>query len=92
VPLIFPQYGRASGVAGYAGVGARDVPSNGFLSGLHWSLIATGVSPETAPDPAPTAIFAAEWDEETYAMWPHRWAAVYTVRPFGSCFGATARR
>ena len=80
VPLVFPQYGRASGVAAFAGVGSGAVPSHGFLSRLHWTLVETGVSPPHAPDPAPTAVFAAEWDDDTYAMWPHRFGAIYTVR------------
>ena len=80
MPLVFPQYGRASGVAAYAGVGSGAVPSNGFLSRLHWTLVETGVTPPHAPDPAPRAVFAAEWDADTYAMWPHRFGAIYTVR------------
>ena len=80
VPLVFPQYGRASGVAAYAGVGSGAVPSHGFLQRLHWTLVEAGVSPPHAPDPAPCAVFAAEWDEDTYAMWPHRFGAIYTVR------------
>ena len=84
LPLIFPQYGRASGVAAYAGGGSSGVPANGFLSHLHWSLVATGVSPEDAYDPAPTAMFAAEWDEDTYSVWPHRFNALYTVRAVGT--------
>lgn len=79
VPLIFPQYGRASGIAAYAGVGSSRVPTDGVLNRMHWSLIETGVSPLGTPDPAPTAVFAAESDDITLALWPFRFQAVYTV-------------
>ncbi|EIE23136.1 hypothetical protein COCSUDRAFT_66177 [Coccomyxa subellipsoidea C-169] len=79
VPLIFPQYGRASGIAAYAGVGSSSVPTNGLLNRMHWSLIGTGVTGLDAPDPAPTAVFATESDESTYAIWPFHFQAFYTV-------------
>ncbi len=79
VPLIFPQYGRASGIAAYAGVGSSSIPTNGLLNRMHWSLIGTGVTGLDAPDPAPTAVFATESDESTYAIWPFHFQAFYTV-------------
>lgn len=79
VPLIFPQFGRASGIAAYAGVGSSTVPTNGLLSRMHWSLAETGVSDADTLDPAPTAVFATESDESTYAIWPFHFVAIYTV-------------
>jgi D-hexose-6-phosphate mutarotase len=84
VPLIFPQYGRASGIAAYAGVGSSSVPTNGLLNRMHWSLLGTGVTGLDAPDPAPTAVFATESDDATYELWPFHFQAIYTVLPF--CF------
>ena len=80
IPLIFPQYGRASGVAAYAGVGNGRVPTNGFLSMLHWSLADAGGSDPDALDPAPTVVLEAESTEATYAIWPYHFRASYTVR------------
>ena len=80
IPLIFPQYGRASGVAAYAGVGSGRVPTNGFLSMLHWSLADAGGSDPDALDPAPTVVLEAESTEATYAIWPYHFRASYTVR------------
>ncbi|CAL8465383.1 g4919 [Coccomyxa elongata] len=79
VPLIFPQFGRASGIAAYAGVGSSTIPTNGLLSRMHWSLAETGVSDPDILDPAPTAVFATESDESTYAIWPFHFVAIYTV-------------
>jgi hypothetical protein len=55
------------------------MPTNGLLNRLHWSLIETAVSPQYEDDPAPTAIFAAESDESTYASWPFHFQATYVV-------------
>ncbi|CAL5222130.1 g4449 [Coccomyxa viridis] len=79
IPLVFPQYGRASGVAAYAGVGNPAVPTHGFLSHLHWTLVDAGGSDPDAEDPCPTVVLEAESTTETYAVWPYHFRAVYTV-------------
>ena len=80
IPLIFPQYGRASGVAAYAGVGNGKVPTNGFLNHLHWTLVdAGGSDPETNPDPSPTVVLETQSTVDTYALWPFHFRASYTV-------------
>lgn len=76
---MFPQYGRASGVAAYAGVGNPAVPTHGFLSHLHWTLVDAGGSDPDAEDPCPTVVLEAESTTETYAVWPYHFRAVYTV-------------
>lgn len=76
---MFPQYGRASGVAAYAGVGSPAVPTHGFLSHLHWTLVDAGGSDPEAEDPCPTVVLEAESTTETYAVWPFHFRAVYTV-------------
>ena len=76
---MFPQYGRASGVAAYAGVGNPAVPTHGFLSHLHWTLVDAGGSDPNAEDPCPTVVLEAESTTETYAVWPYHFRAVYTV-------------
>jgi len=77
--LVFPQYGRASGVAAYAGVGNGRVPTDGFLSHLHWNLVDAGGSAPDAEDPCPTVVLEAESNQETYAVWPYHFTAIYTV-------------
>ncbi len=79
IPVVFPQYGRASGVAAYAGVGNPAVPTHGFLSHLHWTLVDAGGSDPDAEDPCPTVVLEAESTTETYAVWPYHFRAVYTV-------------
>ena len=79
---MFPQYGRASGVAAYAGVGSPAVPTHGFLSHLHWTLVDAGGSDPDAEDPCPTVVLEAESTTETYAVWPFHFRAVYTVSVF----------
>lgn len=81
IPLLFPQYGRASGVAAYAGVGNGRVPTNGFLSHLHWTLVDAGPTDPDSMDPSPTIVLETESTEETYAVWPYHFRALYTVRP-----------
>jgi len=76
---VFPQYGRASGVAAYAGVGNGRVPTDGFLSHLHWNLVDAGGSAPDAEDPCPTVVLEAESTQETYAVWPYHFTAIYTV-------------
>ena len=76
---MFPQYGRASGVAAYAGVGNAAIPTHGFLSHLHWTLVDAGGSDPDAEDPCPTVVLEAESTKETYAVWPYHFRAVYTV-------------
>ena len=79
IPLVFPQYGRASGVAAYAGVGNPAVPTHGFLSHLHWTLVDAGGSDPDSEDPSPTVVLEAESTTETYAVWPYHFRAFYTV-------------
>ena len=67
-------------MAAYAGVGSGRVPTNGFLSMLHWSLADAGGSDPDALDPAPTVVLEAESTEATYAIWPYHFRASYTVR------------
>ena len=76
---MFPQYGRASGVAAYAGVGNGRVPTDGFLSHLHWNLVDAGGSAPDAEDPCPTVVLEAESTQETYAVWPYHFRVTYTV-------------
>ena len=57
--LVFPQFGLAAGLAGLMGVGTSQVPADGFLNNLHWTLAHTAVSnPDEAQDPAPSASFS----------------------------------
>ncbi len=77
-------------MAAYAGVGNGKVPTNGVLNRLHWSLVETRVAPAGAGDPAPKALFAAESDENTHAVWPHRFQAFYMVSfPLLQCLNTT---
>ncbi len=62
-------------------MGSGRVPTNGFLSMLHWSLADAGGSDPDALDPAPTVVLEAESTEATYAIWPYHFRASYTVRP-----------
>lgn len=82
---MFPQYGRASGVAAYAGVGNPAVPTHGFLSHLHWTLVDAGGSDPDSEDPSPTVVLEAESTTETYAVWPYHFRAVYTVSTSDHC-------
>lgn len=48
---------------------------------------ATGVAnPEVARDPAPSVALWTESDESTLELWPHKFEAMYTVRPLASFF------
>ena len=79
--LVFPQFGLAAGLAGLMGVGTSQVPADGFLNNLHWTLAHTAVSdPEEAQDPAPSASFLVTDDPSTRAVWPHCFEAMCTVR------------
>lgn len=79
MPLIFPQYGRASGIVAYAGASTPTVPADGFLNRLHWSVVDAGVSPNPMPDPAPSITLSAMATPETYEVWPYKFEAMYTV-------------
>ena len=66
-------------MAAYAGVGNPAVPTHGFLSHLHWTLLDAGGSDPDYEDPSPTVVLEAESTTETYAVWPYHFRAVYTV-------------
>ena len=69
-------------MAAYAGVGNGQVPTNGFLNHLHWTLVdAGGSDPEANPDPSPTVVLETESTVDTYALWPYHFRASYTVSP-----------
>lgn len=68
IPIAFPQVGRGA------------LPTNGFLSSVHWSIADTGVSDEeVATDRAPSVALFTESDESTTQMWPHHFEAMYTI-------------
>ena len=66
-------------MAAYAGVGNPAVPTHGFLSHLHWTLLDAGGSDPDYEDPSPTVVLEAESTTETYAVWPYHFRAIYTV-------------
>jgi hypothetical protein len=62
-------------------VGRGELPTNGFMSSVHWSIADTGVSdPEVASDRAPSVALYTESDDATMEIWPHSYEAMYTVR------------
>lgn len=61
-------------------MGRGALPTDGFLSSVHWSIAESGVSdPEVAADPAPSIALFTESDEGTMEIWPHSFEAMYTV-------------
>jgi D-hexose-6-phosphate mutarotase len=83
VPLIFPQYGRSSGIVAYANAALPTVPADGFLNRLHWSVVESAIAPNYAADPAPTVSLTTMATPETYEMWPYFFEAMYTVSSDG---------
>ncbi|KAL3160522.1 hypothetical protein ABBQ32_010826 [Trebouxia sp. C0010 RCD-2024] len=69
IPICFPNLGYKHGM-----------PTDGFLKDWHWSVVETTRSPEFAEDPAPSVTLLAESDEATMEIWPHKFAALYTVQ------------
>lgn len=68
IPIAFPQVGRG------------ELPTDGFMSSVHWSIADTGVSdPEVASDRAPSVALYTESDDATMEIWPHSYEAMYTV-------------
>lgn len=55
------------------------MPTDGFLKHSHWSVMEATRSPDFAEDPAPSITLLAESDETTMEVWPHQFAAFYTV-------------
>lgn len=78
IQISWPQYG------------VGPLPTHGFLQNLHWSVVDTAwrepeagqdlsAFGEEATDLRPTISLYADTDEEWAEVWPHRFAALYTV-------------
>ena len=69
IPICFPNVGPH-----------HNLPTDGFLQDIHWSVADSAQSGPLGIDPAPEITLFAESDDHTLQMWPHHFRAQYTVR------------
>ena len=68
IQIAFPTFNKS-----------RELPQNGFMDKMQWSLADSSIGPTSAEDPAPHVTFVTRSNEQTMKLWPHQFEASYSV-------------